>query len=628
MQQYSSLPEPNSQVDATPTVLTTMQQLQAELWLEQSLSRLQNRLNDCLLSLLSLTSNQQTVTGESEIFQTVVDELNSVLNHTKVAIALVEPQKNVGKVCFVPTSTSRNSPSLVIEGMVEKKKKLPLKLAEEIDIDDLQLLAQQEPASAWQLANDIDGVIGWLIIARTPVKSETNSFQHTCVQITPQLLTRAAQQCVTTITQLRKIQSLQHQCQQLKTINQELERTNQLKNQFLANTSHEIRTPLSSITGFIHLLIAQGYEPSKERHQEYLTIIQSSSKHLLALINDILDLSKIEANQLEIQWEQVDLQKLCRNVLIILKEKATNKGLKLSLELDPNVNTLLADSLRLKQMLLNLLFNAVKFTTNGSVGLQVKLNNSWIYFTVWDTGIGISQEHQAKLFQPYFQIYNSVVSQHEGTGLGLVVTRKLAELHGGRVEVESELGSGSRFTIVLPLKQQDEEIQEDAEIEEDTERRRRGDAENSSVPVSPRPRVPASYEVSLRHRIPASSSYSPNILLVEDDAHNAQLIQIYLQKLGYHIHLANNADQMWKILDQDQQKPVVILLDIKLPDENGLAIIKNLREHQQYRTIPIIVQTAMAMKGDREICLAAGVNEYISKPIDLPLLGNLISKYI
>ncbi|MFB2770533.1 hybrid histidine kinase/response regulator HrmK [Pelatocladus sp. BLCC-F211] len=611
MQQYSSLPEPNSQVDATPTVLTTIQQLQAELWLEHSLSRLQNRLNDCLVSL---TSNQQTVAGEAEIFQTVVNELNSVLNNTKVAIALVETQKNVGKVCFVPTSTSRHSSSLVIQGTQKKKKKLRLKLAEEIDIDDLQLLAQQEPPGAWQLTNNIDGVIGWLIIARTPVESDNNSFQDACVQITPQLLTRAAQQCVTTITQLRKVQSLQRHCQQLETINQELERTNQLKNQFLANTSHEIRTPLSSITGFTHLLIAQGYEPSKERHQEYLGIIQSSSKHLLALINDILDLSKIEANQLEMQWEQVDLPILCRNVLILLKEKATNKGLKLSLELDPNVNTLLADSLRLKQMLLNLLFNAVKFTTNGSVGLQVKLNNSWIYFTVWDTGIGISQEHQAELFQPYFQIYNSVVSRNEGTGLGLVVTRKLAELHGGRVEVESELGSGSRFTIVLPLKQQESGGVE--EIEEDTEIERRGDAENSSVPVSPRPGVPA------------SSSDSPNILLVEDNSHNARLIQIYLQKLGYQINLVNNAEQMWKILDQNQQKPAVILLDIKLPDENGLAIIQKLREHQQYRTIPIIVQTAMAMKGDREICLAAGVNEYISKPIDLPLLGNLVLKYI
>ncbi|PMB24605.1 hybrid histidine kinase/response regulator HrmK [Fischerella thermalis] len=597
MQQYSSLPEQNSQVDATPTVLTTIQQLRAELWLERSLNRLQNRLNDCLVNL---TSNQPPGAGEAEIFQTVVNELNSVLNNGKVAIALVEPQKTVGKVCFIPTSPPQNLPSLVLKGMVKKKKKFRLRLAEEIEIDDLQLLEQQQPPSAWQLATDLDGVIGWLIIIRTPVESDSNSFKDTCVQITSQLLTRAAQQCVTTITQFRKIQSLQQRCQQLETINQELERTNQLKNQFLANTSHEIRTPLSSITGFTHLLLAQGYDPSKERHQEYLSIIQSSSKHLLALINDILDLSKIEANQLEMQWEKVDLQTLCRNVLILVKEKAANKGLKLSLELDPNVNTLLADSLRLKQMLLNLLFNALKFTTNGTVGLQVKSNNSWIYFTVWDTGTGISKKHQAELFQPYFQIPNSVVSQNEGTGLGLVVTRKLAELHGGSVEVESELGGGSRFTIVLPLRQEEGEVEG---VGEDAK------GEDRSRPF----------------QLVSINNHSTNILLVEDDSHNAQLMQVYLERLGYQVNLANNSEQMWKILDQ--QKPAVILLDIKLPTENGLAIVQQLREHEQYRSIPIIVQTAMAMKGDREICLAAGVNEYISKPIDLPLLGSLVAKY-
>ncbi|PLZ83667.1 hybrid histidine kinase/response regulator HrmK [Fischerella thermalis] len=603
MQQYSSLPEQNSQVDATPTVLTTIQQLRAELWLERSLNRLQNRLNDCLVNL---TSNQPTGAGEAEIFQTVVNELNSVLNNSKVAIALVEPQQTVGKVCFIPTSPPQNLPSLVLKGMVKKKKKFRLRLAEEIEIDDLQLLEQQQPPSAWQLATDIDGVIGWLIIIRTPVESDGNSFKDTCVQITSQLLTRAAQQCVTTITQFRKIQSLQQHCQQLETINQELERTNQLKNQFLANTSHEIRTPLSSITGFTHLLLAQGYDPSKERHQEYLSIIQSSSKHLLALINDILDLSKIEANQLEIQWEKVDLQTLCHNVLILVEEKAANKGLKLSLELDPNVNTLLADSLRLKQMLLNLLFNALKFTTNGTVGLQVKSNNSWIYFTVWDTGTGISKKHQAELFQPYFQIPNSVVSQNEGTGLGLVVTRKLAELHGGSVEVESELGGGSRFTIVLPLRQEEGESGELGEVE--------GVGEDAKGEDRSRP----SQLVSI-------NNHSTNILLVEDDSHNAQLMQVYLERLGYQVNLANNSQQIWKILDQ--HKPAVILLDIKLPNENGLAIVRQLREHEQYRSIPIIVQTAMAMKGDREICLAAGVNEYISKPIDLPLLGNLVAKY-
>ena len=188
-----------------------------------------------------------------------------------------------------------------------------------------------------------------------------------------------------------------------------------------------------------------------------MNIIQSSGKHLLALINDILDLSKIEANQLEVQWEEINVQTLCQNVFALVKEKAANKGLKLHLEIDPNATNLVADSLRLKQMLLNLLFNALKFTTTGTVGLKVETYGLLMHFTVWDTGTGISKDHQAGLFQPYFQIANSVVTREEGTGLGLAVTRKLAELHGGSVEVESELAHGSRFTIILPLTQEEEE---------------------------------------------------------------------------------------------------------------------------------------------------------------------------
>ncbi|BAY08455.1 nSTAND1 domain-containing NTPase [Calothrix sp. NIES-2098] len=225
---------------------------------------------------------------------------------------------------------------------------------------------------------------------------------------------------------------------------------NQLANQFLA-MSHGIRTPLSSIIGFTHLLLAQGYDPNRERHQEYLNIIQSSGKHLLKLINDILDISKIESNQLEMQWETVNVPALCNNVLALVKEKAANKGLKLLLDLDPNVTTIVADPLRLKQMLLNLLFNALKFTTIGTVGLKVFIKGIFVHFTVWDTGTGISKEDQTKLFQPYFQITQSADNHQEITALELVVTQKLAEVHGGCVQVESEVERGSSFTIILPL---------------------------------------------------------------------------------------------------------------------------------------------------------------------------------
>jgi len=586
MQQYSSLPERNSQVDATPTLLATIQQLHAELWLERSLNKLQHRLNDYLLSVGAPTL--QVEATEAEIFQTVVNELDIALNNSRVAIAFAQPSAQFAKVCYISTS-----PSPAIEIMPQKGKKLRLQLADAIAIEDLQHLARQQPPSAWPLTSD-SNLIGWLIIANAPREILTAPQ----LQLKSQLLTRVAQQCVDALTQLKQIQSWQQCSQNLGSSNQELERTNQLKNQFLANTSHEIRTPLSSIIGFTHLLLAQGYDPTRERHQEYLNIIQSSSKHLLALINDILDLSKIEANQLEVQQEEVDVPELCGNVLALVKEKAANKGLKLSLELDPTVKTLVADPLRLKQMLLNLLFNAVKFTPSGSVGLQVLPQAEFVYFTVWDTGIGISPADQTKLFQPYFQIANSVTTREEGTGLGLVVTRKLAEIHGGSVTVESEVNCGSRFTIILPVK---------------PVKNAEEDAENQGEDMTLSPQT-----VALSANI--------SILLVEDDLPNGKLMETYLERLGYHVTWLKNATEMWTVLSQ--QKPGLILIDVQLPDENGLNVVQQLRQNPEYQMIPVIAQTAMAMKGDRETCLASGVNEYISKPIDLPLLANLVAKYI
>lgn len=608
MQQSSSLPEQNSPIDATPTLLKTIQQIRAELWLESSLSQLQSRLSDCLFSAFN-TISQATAT-EAEIFQTVVNELNTALSASMVAsaqsavgIALFPPQETVGEICYVSHSPSRRSQRPLLEVMPKTGKKLWLKLKEVITLEDLQQMEKQQPQSAWRLFEDANGVLGWLIIATTNIRSNGNSLKALQAQLRSQLVTRTAQHCAASLAHLKQIQSLQQRSQKLGNSNQELERTNQLKNQFLANTSHEIRTPLSSIIGFTHLLLAQGYDPTRQRHQEYLKIIQSSGKHLLGLINDILDLSKIEANQLEVQCEIVDVPVLCRNVFALVKEKAANRGLQLRLEVDSNVTTLIADPLRLKQMLLNLLFNALKFTSKGIVGLEVIPKGGFVHFTVWDTGTGIAQENLDQLFQPYHQIINPLAGRNEGTGLGLVVTRKLAEIHGGSLVVESEVARGSRFTITLPL----QPIGEVLAVVEDQNVVR---VAESRPPMSETPITPSS---------------SLEILLVEDDAPNAELMGIYLSKLGYQVSWVKTAAQMWVTLKQIQ--PAVILMDVILPDANGLKLVQQLRSHQQYQQMPIIAQTAMAMKGDRETCLAAGVNDYISKPIDLPLLASLVAKY-
>ncbi|MEH1865673.1 MAG: hybrid histidine kinase/response regulator HrmK [Nostoc sp.] len=616
MQQYSSLPDQNSQIDATPKLLTTIQQLRAKLWLESSLNQLQSRLNYYLLS--ACNNVLQVETAESEVLQAVVNEINSVMNSTNLAltdyavgIAMFQPQETVATVCYISRSPSQNSQPLFVD-VLTAEKKLLLRLQEVIELEDLQQLENQQPPSAWRLADDSGSVMGWLIIAAASLSSDRESLIESKAQLRSQLMSRSANHCTTALVQLRHIRSWQQQYQELSNSNQELQRTNQLKNQFLANTSHEIRTPLSSIIGFTHLLLAPGYEPTIERQREYLNIIQSSGKHLLALINDILDLSKIEANQLEVQWESVDIPLLCSNVLALVKEKAANKGLRLCLEIDPDITSLVADSLRLKQMLLNLLFNALKFTSKGSVGLQVVPKGGSVHFTVWDTGSGISQEDQTQLFEPYFQIAKAVASGAEGTGLGLAVTRKLAQIHGGSVKVESEVDGGSRFTLLLPLKQEvgvggDEEAGEAGEVGE------AGGVEGTEE---------AKYSLS---PLPFTPSSSVDILLVENDLPNADLMQIYLRKLGYQVTWVKNAAEMWEALTQ--LDPAVILMDIFLADGNGLNLVRQLREHEQYQTIPVIVQTAMAMKGDRETCLTAGVNDYISKPIDLPLLASLVAKY-
>ncbi|AFZ04064.1 hybrid histidine kinase/response regulator HrmK [Calothrix sp. PCC 6303] len=601
MQQYSSLPEQNSPVDATTTTLTEIQRLRVELWLESSLNQLQSRLQKHLVSAFSV-QGQLLGAIEADFFQMVVDELNSVLAKTQAAIALAHPQMDLCRIYHAFPSLD----SLTLCWNLDDNDQ-QLQQNNQISYNNLEYLLQKS-SQAFAIMSESGGTIAWLIVANLPqttILAEQEIVPQTYIS---QLITRAAQQYASGLSQLYKFQTSQQLSQQLEYFNQELVHTNQLKNQFLANTSHEIRTPLSSILGFTHLLSVQGFEPERDRHQEYLTIIHSSGKHLLALINDILDLSKIEANQLEIQWETIEIPSLCRNIFALVKEKAASQGLQLRIELDENIDTIVADSLRLKQMLLNLLFNALKFTNKGTVGLKVRIDGQQVYFTVWDTGTGIPKEFQSELFKPYSQISNDLVSREEGTGLGLVVTRRLAELHHGWVEVESEIDQGSRFTIVLPLDRESASNLADTSSNKDTANQ---DNINNFSTHSPDF---------------LNSGNSAQILLVEDDIPNGKLIQIYFQRFGYQVTWVKSIAQMWDALSQIH--PAVLLLDVYLNNANALDVVQDLRQHPKYGSIPIIVQTAMAMKGDREICLASGVDDYVSKPIELPLLEKLVKKHL
>ncbi|MBD2081413.1 PAS domain S-box protein [Leptolyngbya sp. FACHB-17] len=234
--------------------------------------------------------------------------------------------------------------------------------------------------------------------------------------------------------------------------NDELERASRMKSDFLANMSHELRTPLTSILGFSSILQKQIFGVLNPKQQIYIHQIYQSGQHLLGLINDVLDLSKVEAGQLRLELAPIVVDELCEKTLSFVTEQARLKELTLHSSIEPGLEPLMADELRVRQMLLNLLSNAIKFSTEGGeIGLTVKMCGEMLDLTVWDHGIGIPEDKQHLLFHPFQQVDGSLSRKHEGTGLGLALTKKLAELHSGTVVMHSREGEGSQFTILLPM---------------------------------------------------------------------------------------------------------------------------------------------------------------------------------
>jgi hypothetical protein len=617
----------------TPFVPETLRvwQLERELQYERCLSDLAQQLSACMTDFLEMTfqngleeqkhQTNSTASVEATIFRTLVQKLGTVLRNEVVAIALPPATNAPHNLPTVHYSTVRSERSSSLAGMN------PITdcwyPGYTLTHQDLQNWQRESSGIVWQIGDEL-GTIGWLLVCPQSSRSTLHAFDLSSNPLRSRLIDRARQLTVNALNQVNKVQAHQRQQQELKAANQELTRATRSKSEFLANTSHEIRTPLSSILGFTRLLQQQGYQPTNPRHQEYLNVILGSGQHLLALINDILDLSKIEANQLDLEWELVNVRQVCQTALTLVREKASDKGLTLRLEIPAEINTFMADGLRLKQMLFNLLSNAIKFTPKGSVGVEVAQVSHYLHFTVWDTGTGISREQQELLFHAYSQIPNAIVGRDEGTGLGLALTQRLAALHGGRVEVSSELGQGSRFTIILPLMPPSLE------------------ADPSPIPVlqllmseaqiteSPVP-APVSQPNPKRSDLPCSVSHattcfrSNHLLLVEDNPFNAKLLLTYLSKLGYELTWVKEGQEMWQVLER--ALPALILMDIHLPDTDGLTLTRQLQGDDRYRAIPIIATTAMAMNGDRDLCLEAGMVDYISKPLDLDRLAELVANY-
>jgi signal transduction histidine kinase/ActR/RegA family two-component response regulator len=389
--------------------------------------------------------------------------------------------------------------------------------------------------------------------------------------------------------------------------NQQLAHATRLKDEFLANMSHELRTPLNAILGMTEGIQEEVFGSINEQQQKALQTIERSATHLLELINDILDLAKIEAGQVELECSPTKITPLCQASIVFIKQQAFKKRLKLNIQVPPHLPDLLIDERRIRQVLINLLNNAVKFTPEGgSITLEVTLESSTnssshnlMRFAVIDTGIGIAPEDLQKLFKPFIQVDSALNRQYQGTGLGLSLVKRIVEIHGGSVGVSSQIGVGSRFTVDLPCPE----------------------VSTFSFPNS-LPNLNSEFTNNTTDTVVTS----PLILMAEDNEANIVTVTSYLTAKGYRLVLANNGHEAVDLAKS--QQPNLILMDIQMPGMDGLEAIKHIRSHPNTVNIPIIALTALAMAGDREKCLEAGANDYLTKPVKLKQLAVTIQSHL
>ena len=373
------------------------------------------------------------------------------------------------------------------------------------------------------------------------------------------------------------------------------ESANRAKSEFLANMSHEIRTPMNAILGFSQILLikAQKLGLPKEISQ-YLDTINLAGAHLTELINNILDLSKIEAGKITVQEEDLNIRQLFQGIYHIYRSKAAEKGLKYNYNIDSNLPEVIhSDRTKLNQIFMNLVGNALKFTPEGKgLKLLLTLDNHHLLFQVIDEGIGIAPERQQAIFEAFEQEDNTITQRYGGTGLGLVITKQLTELLGGEIKVDSVQGKGSTFSVRIPL-------------------------------IEAVAHLGAEKTIDLRNY---RFSKDNVILLVEDNSLDQKMIETLFKELNLNIHLA--ADGEHAITQVLELKPDLVLMDMHMPGRDGLTTTKILRQYPDFQDLPIVALSANALREQQNIAFQAGVSEYLTKPIDLQKLMIVLKKYL
>ena len=391
------------------------------------------------------------------------------------------------------------------------------------------------------------------------------------------------------------------------------EAANRTKSEFLATMSHELRTPLNSVIGFSDLLLDGSFGELNEKQNKFMGNISHSGKHLLNLINDILDISKIEAGKMELFHEIFDFSDFVSDLHLMMKPLSSKKDILLEFNMRPRSIFINADRGKLKQIMYNLIGNAIKFTPDkGEVHIDISMKDQMLLVSIRDTGIGISKEDQAKLFQPFVQLDSSSNRKFEGTGLGLALVKNLLELHGGTIEVESEKDKGSTFHITVPLNLKDKDLNA------------RVIATEESVDNIQTSTISSSRDLVILE--PENSDGSePLILVVEDDPNSRELLSFMLNDAGFKVILVEDGVQALEIAKEVH--PFAITLDLNLPGMDGTEILESLKKDDCTSSIPVLVLSSL---GEKDIGMIVGIVDHLTKPVDsdrlLGLLSDLVTK--